>query len=93
MTESDDEKPNWGLVLAFDSDDPEFTRGFEAGLLWERLERDARADQLLRAENTEMLMRMAESKHLTFRADDLGDGWMHVVVGPAGSIAPSEAET
>jgi hypothetical protein len=71
----------YGLILAFDSDDAEFTRGFEAGQLWERLERDGYAGQLIHAENAEMVMRMAESKGLVFTAKDVGDGWMQVAVG------------
>ncbi len=71
----------YGLVLAFDSDDPEFTRGFEAGQLWERLERDGYAGQLIHTENAEMVMRMAEAKGLAFTAGDVGDGWMQVAVG------------
>lgn len=73
----------YGLVLPFDTDEPEFTRGFEAGQLWERLERDGRAAQLIHAENTEMVMRMAESKGLRFCAEDIGDGWLTVTVGGA----------
>lgn len=77
------EDAEFGLVLAFDTDDPEFTRGFEAGLLWERLERDGEADQLIHAENAEMVMRIAEAKGLRFSAEDLGDGWMQAVLTPA----------
>ena len=69
------------LVLAFDTDEPEFTRGFEAGQLWERLERDGIADQLIHAENAEMVMRMADAKGLRFGAEDVGDGWLSVAIG------------
>jgi hypothetical protein len=73
----------YGLILAFDSDSAEFTRGFEAGQLWERLERDGYADQLIHAENAEMVMRMAESRGrgLDFSAEDVGYGWMHITIG------------
>jgi hypothetical protein len=77
------EEGEFGLVLAFDTDDPEFTRGFEAGQLWERLERDGAADQLIHAENAEMVMRIAESRGLAFKAEDAGDGWLHVTLVPA----------
>ena len=69
------------LVLPFDTDEPEFTRGFEAGQLWERLERDGLAAQLIHAENAEMVMRMAEAKRLEFSANDAGDGWLAVFIG------------
>jgi hypothetical protein len=81
MSDDAEYKAEYGLILAFDSDDAEFTRGFEAGQLWERLERDGFAAQLIHAENTEMVMRMAESKSLAFRAIDVGNGWMQVAVG------------
>lgn len=68
----------FSLVLAFDTDEPEFTRGFEAGQLWERLERDGRVSQLIHAENAEMVMRMAEARGLAFRGEDAGDGWLQV---------------
>lgn len=71
------------LVLAFDTDDPEFTRGFEAGQLWERIERDGFAEKLVHAENAEMVMRIAEARGLTFTAEDAGDGWLHVALAPA----------
>lgn len=73
----------YGLVLAFDTDAPEFTRGFEAGQLWERLERDGTAGQLIHAENAEMVMRMADAKALRFSAEDVGNGWLSVAVGGA----------
>jgi len=77
------DETEYGLVLAFDSDDQEFTRGFEAGQLWERLERDGFVHQLIHAENAEMVMRMAESRDrgLTFTAEDVGNGWMQVTIG------------
>lgn len=70
----------YGLVLRFDTDDPEFVRGFELGQLWERIERDGAVSQLIHAENAEMVMRIAESKGLRFRAEYAGDGWMTVAL-------------
>jgi hypothetical protein len=79
MTEED-----WGLVLAFDTDDPEFIRGFEAGQLWEILSRGGHVCRTVHGENAEMVMRMAEALDMTFSASDLGDGWLHVQVEPRG---------
>ncbi len=70
----------YNLILTFDTDEPEFTRGFEAGQLWERLEHSGRTEQLIHAENAEMVMRMAEAKGLQFSAEDVGNGWMQVKV-------------
>lgn len=82
-----DEQPEdaeYGLVLPFDTDEREFTRGFEAGQLWERLERDGHAGQLVHAENAEMVMRMAEAKGLEFSGHDAGEGWLQVTLAPRG---------
>jgi hypothetical protein len=75
---------DWGLVLAFDTDDEEFTRGFEAGQLWEALSRGGHVCRTVREENTEMVMRMAEALNMTFTGRDLGDGWLHVQIEPRG---------
>jgi hypothetical protein len=71
----------YSLVLAFDTDDPEFTRGFEAGQIWERLERDGYTSQLVSAGNAEMVMRMADKHGLKFTAEDVGYEWLQVTVG------------
>lgn len=71
----------YGLVLAFDTNDPEFTRGFEAGQIWERLERDGYTSQLVSAGNAEMVMRMADHYGLKFTAEDVGYEWLQVTVG------------
>jgi len=69
----------YGLILKFDSDDPEFARGFEAGRLWERMKND-RSDwsEVIHATNAEMAMRMCESEGRSFRADDLDDEFVEV---------------
>lgn len=49
-------------VLAFDSDSPEFVRGFEAGWLYQRLAADEQVDgQPFHAVNAEMVMRMLDA--------------------------------
>lgn len=76
---SDDE--GWGLVLPFDTDEPEFCRGFEAGQIWEQLQRGDDIDRMIHAENSEMVMRMCEKTGREFRAEDVGDDWMHLQIG------------
>lgn len=79
---SDGEDKHLELVLAFDSDDPEFTRAFEAGQLWERLSRDGWLYQpCAHASNAEMLIRMAESKGLSFKAETINDDWISITIG------------
>jgi hypothetical protein len=66
------------LVLPFDSDDPEFTRGFEAGRLWEQLSRDEAVEMAVHASNIEMVMRMGEAAGRIATGDDLADDWVLV---------------
>lgn len=75
------ENSGWSLLLAFDSDDPEFARGFEAGRMWERVKDDRTTwDATVHASNAEMVMRMCESQERTFRAETLDDDYVQVWV-------------
>ena len=73
MSESD-----YTLALAFDSDSPEFARGFEAGIVYSR----SRAglgqpgeSEMVHASNTEMFMRMSEALDKPFLVEILDDEW------------------
>lgn len=78
---------SYGLVLAFDTDDPQFVRGFEAGRVWTELERAVTEGHLptepvtVHAANAEMCLRMAESLKLTVEWKELDDMWAEVVFG------------
>lgn len=69
------------LVLAFDTDDPEFVRGVEVGRLWELLDHAGEAELTIHGTNAEMAMRIAEAKGLAFRGDHLEGDWYHVRIG------------
>jgi hypothetical protein len=71
------------LVLAFDSDDPEFARGFEAGVLWQRMGVRTPFVATIHATNTEMVMRMADVAHRTFSAHELDDLWTVISIDEA----------
>lgn len=62
------------LVLKFDTDDPEFARGFRLGIIWESMKTEQAIDSWVRTEDMEMIMRMAEAEGWTFSAgpDDVG---------------------
>lgn len=77
MSESPPDE-TFGLRLAFDSDDPEFTRGFEIGRYDTILGRDGEAEGYLHPENAEMVMRLAETHDCDVAAKDIGYGWMWV---------------
>lgn len=75
------DQAGFNLLLRFDTDDPEFARGFEAGRMWERVKNDATDwDEIVHASNAEMVMRMCESQERGFRAEDLDDTYVQVYV-------------
>ena len=59
--------------LRFDTDDHEFVRGFEIGVLWERLSVDPECEITVHASNAEMVMRVAKAVGCQFSGRDLGD--------------------
>jgi hypothetical protein len=82
-TESDDdEEATYGLVLPFDSDDPEFARGMTCGMIWERLKHEPyRLRQQVRSDCSEMILRIAEAtgRHVHTVSDT--DDWLDVEFG------------
>ncbi len=78
-----DAGPQWGLVLQFDTDSPQFCRGFEVGQIWAATEGGFAWEGLIHAVNAEMVMRVAEARGLVFSGEYAGDGgeWMQVRVG------------
>lgn len=78
MMDDMDDFDDMSLVLAFDSDNPEFTRGFEAGVLWGRMIHEPYIDQTVHAGNAEMVMRMAEAHGWTFTGDPVDEQWIRV---------------
>jgi hypothetical protein len=82
-----DDDTEYALILAFDTDDPEFTRGFEAGMLWQRIRSgQERINVTILASNAEMVMRMAEAQGYSFAAEELPDDWMAVVLEPTPAV-------
>lgn len=72
---------NWSLILAFDTQDPEFARGFEAGRIWTLMTEnpDALTGLIFHAENSEMILRMIEVKGLSLKAHFTDDKeWMRL---------------
>jgi hypothetical protein len=60
-------------VLRFDTDDPEFARGFEIGVLWERLNSVGSCHMAISASNAEMVMRVAKVTGCSFQGQEIGD--------------------
>lgn len=67
---------DYGLLLGFDSDDPEFCRGVEAGRLWEQLKSGEPVEQMIHATNAEMAIRMCEALEREFSAEPIDDTWI-----------------
>lgn len=77
----DDHDTEYGMVLPFDTNDPKFARGFEAGGIWGRMQcREDLIEQTIHGTNTEMVMRMAEAAAYRFHADPGPGDWMHVTL-------------
>jgi hypothetical protein len=85
-----DEQAPVSLLMAFDTDDPEFARGFEVGRLWQQLHAAPTAEsfegELVHANNAEMLMRLGEATGRSATAVEIDGHWLKVSFGPAESI-------
>lgn len=77
---------NDGLVLPFDTEEPEFRRGVEIGMLWARLS-DAPAwepvSATVHADCAEMLIRCAEAAQREWETTTHGDEWITIEFGPS----------
>jgi hypothetical protein len=81
-------------VLAFDNDNPAFTYGFEAGIIWSFCVHQGFFEGVIHAANTEMVIRIAESTQLPFTANDIGedDAWIFVKIGNPPTVSEFEEE-
>lgn len=76
-----DENEALSLRLAFDTDEPQFARGFEAGRLWQMLESsDQGFTAIMHGPNAEMILRMAEATNRSVRSREMAPGseWIEV---------------
>ncbi len=74
---------SFSLVLPFDTDDPEFCRGVEAGRLWEQLKTGEEIQLTIHASNSEMALRMCETLEREFSAEVLNETWIELRVEAA----------
>jgi hypothetical protein len=68
---------DFALMLPFDTDDPEFTRGFQAGIVLALSEPEPTTELLVYATNAEMLARMME-RGCKFSVREISDEWLSV---------------
>jgi len=75
-------------VLPFDTDEPAFAHGFEAGRVWAALQGcDGELEEIVHAANTEMVLRMGEALNRPVVGEPLDDVWTRVRFGaPAGAV-------
>lgn len=67
-------------MLPFDRDEPEFARGVEIGMLYERLRSGFMpVEALVHESNIEMILRLAESFGVSARSEDHDDDWLTVL--------------
>lgn len=63
----------FGLVLSFDTDDPEFTRGFACGQAWQLLEMDEPyVEMMITSDNLYMFITMADAKGYDIEMEETG---------------------
>lgn len=74
------DKMRYVLTLPFDTDNPEFIRGAEIGMLWQRLVHgEIPVQATIHSTNAEMMMRIAEAKGVQFSAELTDyDEWLFV---------------
>lgn len=75
---SDDTTIGHGLLMPFDTDSPEFIRGFECGHVWTKLRETDEREFTVHWTNAEMMLRCAESLGLEVQSEELDDAWCHV---------------
>lgn len=76
---------DYTLVLAFDTDNPEFARGVEIGRLWERMNSTEEPfEATVHISNTEMILRMADAQGgRIVVSEEIDDIWMTISFGRA----------
>ena len=84
----DGETAEFPPSLRFDSDDPEFCRGFEVASIWAKLqgEPEVAMDFYMHDTNIEMAMRIAESLNREVRSTELNDNWLMVLFSASGKM-------
>jgi 1,2-phenylacetyl-CoA epoxidase PaaB subunit len=79
--------PRFNMLLPFDTDDEQFSRGFEAGRVWDFVGRAIADEELpthtvtVHAANAEMFLRMAEVQGVSIRWEDIDETWAEVTFG------------
>lgn len=77
----------FNLLLAFDTDDPQFVRGFEVGRIWQTAQTfDGPFEEVAHGVNAEMLLRIAEATERQVRTHEDGDEWITACFSAQGEV-------
>lgn len=69
----------YGLVLPFDTDDHEFRRGMEVGIVWAELRNpEGLREFQVHADVAEMAIRAGEATGMAATSEDVNDDWIVV---------------
>ena len=79
-----------GLIVSFEDQDPRYTYGFEAGMIWQRMQNgETKFDQYIRVENRLTIERMCAARNY---GCDFGEceveGWMIFIAWKREDSAP-----
>lgn len=79
------DQPGHSLLLRYDTENPQFARGFEAGRVWGTLLADPERaiTETVHADNAEMFLRMGEATGRPVRSEELDETWLRVHFSPA----------
>jgi hypothetical protein len=70
-------------LIAFDTDEPQFIRGFEAGRIWAICRSDVDdVEEIVGNANAEMMIRIAEATDRAVSAEPWGENHVLVKFGP-----------
>lgn len=80
----------YDLVVSFPDQSETFVLGFEAGMIWQRLESgDLNFTATVHSKNSELFMRMAYAKELFYKITATGvEGWSELVIRPLEKPVP-----
>lgn len=85
-----EEHNNWDLILPFVSDAPEFARGFEAGMFYERCKREDNFVATVHAQNWDQLVLIVGRAGLKIEqtSPQIVDGWIEIAVSKSLEVEP-----
>tara|TARA_B100002049_G_C15942970_1_gene317166 strand:- start:269 stop:553 length:285 start_codon:yes stop_codon:yes gene_type:complete len=78
----------YGLIVSFPDQSETFVLGFEAGMIWQRLESgETEFEAVAHAGNSEVIYRMANAKNLDANIHESDvEGWVEVYIKPKAKL-------